>query len=275
MPASGSASNGATPTTTYHRMLDQEDQDAVYVIMPPQYSLPIIVNCLDAGKHVLVEKPPAMSVADMETLVEAAERNDRVTAVCFQRRVAPVAQEVRRLILERGPITMCIGEFHKNMLKSKGPSLGVSTLLDDVIHAVDFVRYMCGGEATGIIWNRGLVQQANPDRRPRAPGAGHADRGHRQSLRPGWGSGGTTGLLPGSPDDQHPPRSARAGWRASSRPRLPALTDAVRETALLTSEGPGNGPVFAYETRDRAPARGAGRPPDARARGRCGGVGAE
>ena len=136
--------------TNYHHMLAEVDLDAVYIIMPPQFSLQIIVDCLNAGKHVLVEKPPAMNVRDMETMVEAAARNHRVTAVCFQRRIAPVAQEVRRLILERGPITMCIGEFHKNMLKSKGPSLGVSTLLDDVIHAVDFVRYMCGGEATEV-----------------------------------------------------------------------------------------------------------------------------
>ena len=136
--------------TDYHHMLAEVDLDAVYIIMPPQYSLPIILDALNAGKHVLVEKPPAMNVRDMETMAEAAERNRRVTAVCFQRRVAPVAQEVRRLVLERGPITMCIGEFHKNMLASKGPSLGVSTLLDDVIHAVDFVRYMCGGEATEV-----------------------------------------------------------------------------------------------------------------------------
>jgi predicted dehydrogenase len=136
--------------TDYHRMLADVDLDAVYVIMPPQFALPIVVDCLNAGKHVLVEKPPAMSARDLETMAAAAERNRRVTAVCFQRRVAPVAQEVRRLVLERGPITMCMGEFHKNMLNAKGPSLGVSTLLDDVIHAVDFVRYMCGGEATEV-----------------------------------------------------------------------------------------------------------------------------
>ncbi len=136
--------------TDYRRMLVEVDLDAVYIIMPPQYSLSIIIDCLNAGKHVLVEKPPAMNVPDMEAMVAAAERNERVTAVCFQRRVAPVAQAVRRLVLERGPITMCIGEFHKNMLNAKGPSLGVSTLLDDIIHAVDFVRYMCGGEAQEV-----------------------------------------------------------------------------------------------------------------------------
>ena len=133
--------------TDHHKMLAEAGLDAVYVIMQPQFVVPIVLDCVAAGKHVLVEKPPANSIGELETMLAAAERHNRVTAVCFQRRYAPVAQEVRRLILERGPVTMCIGEFHKNMLNAKGPSLGVSTLLDDIIHAADFVRYMCGGDA--------------------------------------------------------------------------------------------------------------------------------
>ncbi|MBI2938862.1 MAG: Gfo/Idh/MocA family oxidoreductase [Chloroflexi bacterium] len=134
----------------YHRMLAEVDLDVVYVIMAPQHHVPIVLDCLNAGKHVLVEKPPAMSVRELETMIETAERNGCLTAVGFQRRYAPVAQEVRRLVLERGPITMCIGEFHKNMLGKKGPSLGVSTLLDDIIHVADFVCYMCGGDPVEV-----------------------------------------------------------------------------------------------------------------------------
>lgn len=134
----------------YRTMLDEADLDAVYVIMPPQLLLPIVLDCLNARKHVMVEKPPAMRVHDLDTMIEAAERNARLTTVCFQRRFAPIAQEVRRMVLDRGPITMCVGEFHKNLLATKGPDHGVSTLHDDIIHAVDFVRYMCGGESTEV-----------------------------------------------------------------------------------------------------------------------------
>ena len=91
-----------------------------------------------------------MSARELEAMIEAAERHGRLTAVCFQRRYAAVAQEARRLVLERGPITLCLGEFHKNLLGAQGPSYGVSTLLEDVIHALDFVRYMCGGEAVEV-----------------------------------------------------------------------------------------------------------------------------
>lgn len=136
--------------TDYARMLAEADLDAVYIIMAPQFLLPIVLDCLAAGKHVFVEKPPAMNARDLETMVAAAERGGRLTAVCFQRRFARVAEEVRRLVLERGPVTLCQGEFHKNLLAKEGPDYGVSTLLGDIIHAVDFVRYMCDGEAVEV-----------------------------------------------------------------------------------------------------------------------------
>ena len=136
--------------TDYRAMLAEVDLDAVYVIMAPQLVRPIVLDCLEAGTHVFVEKPPALSARDLETMIAAAERHGRLTAVCLQRRYAPVAQEVRRRVLERGPITMCLGEFHKHMVGAPGPDYGVSTLLDDIIHAVDLVRYMCGGDAAEV-----------------------------------------------------------------------------------------------------------------------------
>ncbi|HLZ09902.1 MAG TPA: Gfo/Idh/MocA family oxidoreductase [Chloroflexota bacterium] len=136
--------------TDHRQMLEHADLDAVYIIMAPQLYLPLILNCLSAGKHVFVEKPPAMSVRDLETMIEAAQRRRRLTAVCFQRRLAAVTQEIRRQVLARGPVTLCLGAFHKNLLSDAGPGYGFSTLHDDIVHAVDFVCYMCGGEAVEV-----------------------------------------------------------------------------------------------------------------------------
>lgn len=136
--------------TDYRRMLTEAQLDVVYVIMPPNNLTPIVIDCLDSGRHVVMEKPPGNSPDEFASMIEAAERNKRWAMVTFQRRFAAIAQEARRLVLERGPITMCLGEFHKNLLMLPGPQYGVSTLLDDVIHAVDFVTYMCGGEAQEV-----------------------------------------------------------------------------------------------------------------------------
>ena len=50
------------------------------------------MDCLNAGQHVLVEKPPANSLRELEAMTEAAERHNRVTAVGFQRRSVPAAR---------------------------------------------------------------------------------------------------------------------------------------------------------------------------------------
>jgi predicted dehydrogenase len=136
--------------TDYRWMLAEAELDVVYVIMPPNNLTPIVIDCLDSGRHVVMEKPPGNSPGEFASMIEAAERNGRWAMVTFQRRFAAIAQEAKRLVLERGPITMCLGEFHKNLLTFPGPQYGVSTLLDDVIHAVDFVTYMCGGEAQEV-----------------------------------------------------------------------------------------------------------------------------
>ncbi len=132
------------------RMLAEVRPELVYAIMGPTFVRPVAERCLAAGAHVVVEKPPGSSVADVEALARAARIAGRQAIVCFQRRHAAVVQEARRRILARGPLTMCIVEFHKDLLLS-GPSPdGMTTLWDDVVHIVDLARYLCGGRVEAV-----------------------------------------------------------------------------------------------------------------------------
>ena len=57
-------------------MLEREDLDAVYVVMPPHLLHDIVVDCLQAGKHVFIEKPPGVSTYETEAFAWYAERHD-------------------------------------------------------------------------------------------------------------------------------------------------------------------------------------------------------
>ena len=61
--------------TDYRQMLEREPLDAVYVIMPPMPLHPIVMDCLQAGKHVFTEKPPGLRTE--ETRAWAAEAQQR------------------------------------------------------------------------------------------------------------------------------------------------------------------------------------------------------
>lgn len=132
-------------------MLRETTPELVYTIMGPAFIRPVAEQCLAAGVHIVLEKPPGRTMADVEAIAAAARRANRQAMVGFQRRFTPVLREARRRILERGPLTMCLLEFHKNFVGQPAPPWGVSTLWEDVVHVVDLARYLCGGAVAEVL----------------------------------------------------------------------------------------------------------------------------
>jgi virulence factor len=129
--------------TDYRRMLERETLDAVYVIMPPMPLHPIVMDCLQAGKHVFTEKPPGLKTEETRAWAAEAERRSLKTMVGFNRRYSAVLEAAKRAVHETGPPSMAMAEFHKDMAE-EGPYYGVSILRTDIIHVVDALRDLCG-----------------------------------------------------------------------------------------------------------------------------------
>ncbi|HMO59192.1 MAG TPA: Gfo/Idh/MocA family oxidoreductase [Roseiflexaceae bacterium] len=62
-------------TTDYQHLINAADIDLVLVLTPPAFHYPIAAAALAAGKHVLVEKPMALAIADAGRLVQQAARS--------------------------------------------------------------------------------------------------------------------------------------------------------------------------------------------------------
>lgn len=75
----------AKVVTDYKELL-WDGIDLVSVCMPPYYHAPVAVDCLNAGSHVLVEKPMAASLQECDEMIEAARRNGKVLSVVAQNR---------------------------------------------------------------------------------------------------------------------------------------------------------------------------------------------
>ncbi len=67
-------------------MLSKTKPDAVSIATLPSSHLDLTVRCLDAGCHVLCEKPVANDAAEAAQMVQAAEHNDRLLSICFEYR---------------------------------------------------------------------------------------------------------------------------------------------------------------------------------------------
>src|SRR6478672_10625621 len=86
---------------SYEELLADPDIDAVYNPMPNHLHVPWSIKALQAGKHVLCEKPIALTVAEAQTLVDAARAHPRLKLMeAFMYRHHPQWQRARQLVAE-------------------------------------------------------------------------------------------------------------------------------------------------------------------------------
>ena len=128
------------------RLLDATRADALIVAAPHGLHAPLARLGLDAGLHVLVEKPMATTASDARALVDAAARAGRRLAVGFNRRFRRPYSAIRDGV-ERTPSTSHHGASFE--LITDGARWGfdpvpMEILLDVTSHAVDLVPWILG-----------------------------------------------------------------------------------------------------------------------------------
>jgi UDP-N-acetylglucosamine 3-dehydrogenase len=84
----------------YESAIADPNVDAVLVAVPPAHHLDLTLRALDAGKHVIVEKPAFPSMPDFDAAVAARDRAKRVVLVGENDHYKPLAVELRRLLAE-------------------------------------------------------------------------------------------------------------------------------------------------------------------------------
>lgn len=86
--------------TQYEEMLKDNSIDVVSICTPNYLHEPHAVAALNSGKHVVVEKPMAMSVAECDRIIAAGEKSGKVVFAVKQNRYNPPVQAVKELIEE-------------------------------------------------------------------------------------------------------------------------------------------------------------------------------
>jgi virulence factor len=144
--AEHSAAKFSIPKTylNYLKMLDEEKPGAAFVLVQPDQSFRIALDCLNRGIHTFVEKPAGITVYQAKTLERAALSRRLICQVGFNRRYIPLIQEVVQIMRGITPIQQVEGYFlkHSDAAFYDGCS---SALMCDTIHAIDCVRWIAGG----------------------------------------------------------------------------------------------------------------------------------
>lgn len=151
--------------TSLERALAVTDPEAVLVTTTLPGHVPVARAALESGRHVLVEKPFAPSLAEARSLVDLAEARGRVLMVSQNYRFFPAVRAVVELVRSGrlGPLHEIEIDFrHRSTVSEPGARTGhrllaQPLLLDMSIHHFDLLRLVLGRDATWVscqAWNQ-------------------------------------------------------------------------------------------------------------------------
>lgn len=126
--------------------------EAVSIIVPNKFHKPLTIQCLEAGKHVFSEKPPALHAGEVQEIIAAAKKAGKQVLFNFNNRARPESQAMMTYInqgvvgtinsaqakwIRRTGIPGFGGWFTTKELSGGGP-------LIDLLHMVDLAMYFMG-----------------------------------------------------------------------------------------------------------------------------------
>ena len=133
-------------------MLSETDADAISIIVPNKFHAPLSIQCLNAGKHVFCEKPPALSAAEVESMISAAEKAGKRLMFNFNNRARPESYAMMESLADGTVGT--INSAQAKWIRRTGipgfggwftnKSLSGGGAVIDLLHMVDLAMYFMG-----------------------------------------------------------------------------------------------------------------------------------
>lgn len=104
--------------SSLEELLEDDSVDAVHVTSPNREHHPQVMAILKACKHVICEKPLAMTSEQSAEMVEAAAASGKVCAVCYNIRFYPLNQQAHEMVSqgELGEVRFVTGHYHQDWL---------------------------------------------------------------------------------------------------------------------------------------------------------------
>jgi|YNPNPStandDraft_1061719.scaffolds.fasta_scaffold80102_1 predicted dehydrogenase len=159
--------------TDYHALLTDDSIDVIDCCTPHHLHHPVAMDALRAGKHVIVEKPIAMTVEQGQEMIAEAKRQKRRLFVAMNQRMFPAHLKAKELLTEGAlgkpflGIANIIGNEFDNMnradhWKGSWEKAGGGALMDTGYHAVYMMQHFLGeAQAVTARTRRLLVQPQN------------------------------------------------------------------------------------------------------------------
>ncbi|RYZ30887.1 MAG: Gfo/Idh/MocA family oxidoreductase [Chitinophagaceae bacterium] len=140
---------------------DNSDIDIVYVVLPNALHAEYVVKAAQAGKHVLCEKPMAVTVEECDRMLKACKEAGKMLGIGYRLHFEPHNQEAMRLGQQKVYGKISLIEADHGLAEVEGWRLdktlaGGGPLMDVGIYCVQAVRYVTGMEPVAVTAQEGF-----------------------------------------------------------------------------------------------------------------------
>lgn len=144
----------------YRTILGDEEVEAVSICTPNDTHAPIAIACLNAGKHVICEKPAALNMEQVLEMKAAADRNNKILQIGVVNRYNTAVNKIKQMI-EGGELgnvyhVICSFRAYRSIPGLGGPfttkaKAGGGVLVDWGVHFLDLIFYSLGQPAVQTV----------------------------------------------------------------------------------------------------------------------------
>jgi len=156
----------AIATTDYKEILQDPDVDTVLITTRHNLHAKMVIEALQSGKHVFVEKPLALKEEELKAIIEASEKSNKMVVVGFNRRFAPLAKKMKFLAGKGAKnivATMNAGYIPPDVWVHD-PEIGGGRIIGEACHYIDLCSFLARSKVKAVCMNSmGVNPQENTD----------------------------------------------------------------------------------------------------------------
>lgn len=152
----------------YRYVFERADVDVVNICTPSGMHAAMAIEAMEAGKHVVVEKPMALTLADADAMIETSRRTGKRLCVVLQNRYNPPMRDLRRLVDEGRLGKLLLGSatvrwFRPQEYYEDGwhgtQAMDGGALMNQSIHHIDALQWIMGGVDTVFAYTATLAHR--------------------------------------------------------------------------------------------------------------------
>lgn len=156
----------AKSTTDYREILGDDEVDTVLITTRHDLHAKMVIESLEAGKNVFVEKPLALNEEELERIIKAYQESGKTLTVGFNRRFSPHMEKIKSLVgsSQMNVVATMNAGFIPQNVWVHNMKTGGGRIIGEACHYIDLIAYLTGSRVKAVCMNAmGVNPEVNTD----------------------------------------------------------------------------------------------------------------